>query len=97
LKPGYVYLLTNKPHGVLYLGVTSDLPVRIGQHRSGAVPGFSKKYNCHRLVWFERFENIHDARVVERQMKAWKREWKVKRIEELNPEWRDLFDDGPIL
>ena len=97
MKPGYVYMLTNKPNGVLYLGVTADLQVRIGQHRSGVVPGFTKKYNCHRLVWFERFENIHDARVVERQMKAWKREWKVKRIEELNPEWRDLFDDGPIL
>jgi len=97
VKPGYVYMLTNKPHGVLYLGVTVDLPVRIGQHRSGAVPGFTKKYNCYRLVWFERFENIHDARILEKRMKAWKREWKVKRIEELNPEWRDLFDDGPIL
>jgi len=97
VKPGHVYLLTNKPNGVLYLGVTNDLPVRVGQHRSGAVPGFTKKYNCHRLVWFERFENIHDARVLEKRMKAWKREWKVKRIEELNPEWRDLFDDGPIL
>ena len=97
MKPGYVYMLTNKPNGVLYLGVTADLPVRIGQHRSGVVPGFTKKYNCHRLVWFERFENIHDARVCEWRMKKWKREWKVKRIEELNPEWRDLFDDGPIL
>ena len=97
MKPGYVYMVTNKPGGVLYLGVTSDLPLRIGQHRSGAVPGFTKKYNCHRLVWFERFENIHDARLLEKRMKAWKREWKVKRIEELNPEWRDLFDDGPIL
>jgi len=97
VKTGYVYMLTNKPGGVLYLGVTSDVPERIGQHRSGAVPGFTKKYNCHRLVWFERFENIHDARQLEKRMKAWKREWKVKRIEELNPEWRDLFDDGPIL
>ena len=97
MKTGYVYMLTNKPGGVLYLGVTSDVPERIGQHRSGAVPGFTKKYNCHRLVWFERFENIHDARQLEKRMKAWKREWKVKRIEELNPEWRDLFDDGPIL
>ncbi|HYD24019.1 MAG TPA: GIY-YIG nuclease family protein [Croceibacterium sp.] len=97
MKPGYVYLLTNRPGGVLYLGVTDDLPKRVEQHRSRAVPGFTKKYNCHRLVWFERFENIHDARLSEKRMKAWKREWKVKRIEELNPEWRDLFDDGPIL
>ena len=92
MRPGYVYILTNKPYGVLYLGVTADLPERVDQHRSGAVPGFTKKYNCHLLVWFERFDDIQDARVVERQMKAWKREWKVNRIEELNPEWRDLFE-----
>jgi putative endonuclease len=97
VKPGYVYILTNKRGGVLYIGATDDLARRVEQHRARAVPGFTKKYNCERLVWFERFENIHDARIVERRMKAWKREWKVKRIEALNPEWRDLFDDGPIL
>ena len=96
MRPGYVYILTNKPYGVLYLGVTADLPERVDQHRSGAVPGFTKKYNCHLLVWFERFDDIQDARVVERQMKAWKREWKVKRIEELNPEWRDLFEQEHV-
>lgn len=97
MKPGYVYILTNKPHGVLYIGVTDELAKRVEQHRARAVPGFTRKYNCERLVWFERFENIHDARVVERRMKAWKREWKVKRIEELNPQWRDLFEEGPLL
>jgi len=97
VKPGYVYILTNKPHGVLYIGVTDELAKRVEQHRARAVPGFTRKYNCERLVWFERFENIHDARVVERRMKAWKREWKVKRIEELNPQWRDLFEEGPLL
>ena len=96
MRPGYVYILTNKPNGVLYLGVTADLPERVDQHRSGAVPGFTKKYNCHLLVWFERFDDIQDARVVERQMKAWKREWKVDRIEELNPEWRDLFEQEHV-
>ena len=96
MRPGYVYILTNKPYGVLYLGVTADLPERVDQHRSGAVPGFTKKYNCHLLVWFERFDDIQDARVVERQMKAWKREWKVDRIEELNPEWRDLFEQEHV-
>ena len=93
MRPGYVYILTNKPYGVLYLGVTAE---RVDQHRSGAVPGFTKKYNCHLLVWFERFDDIQDARVVERQMKAWKREWKVDRIEELNPEWRDLFEQEHV-
>lgn len=90
MKPGYVYILTNKPMGVLYIGVTDDLPRRVEQHRSGAVSSFSKRYNCHRLVWFAEFENIHDARSFERQMKKWNRAWKVARIAEMNPEWRDL-------
>lgn len=90
LKAGYVYILTNRRDGVLYIGATDDLAKRLEQHRSGAVSSFTKRYNCHRLVWFEPFENIHEARVFERRMKAWKREWKVRRIEERNPEWRDL-------
>ncbi|MDR2856592.1 MAG: GIY-YIG nuclease family protein [Novosphingobium sp.] len=92
MKPGYVYMLTNKPDGVLYIGVTDNLARRVEQHRSRAVPGFTKDYNCHRLVWFERFENIHDARLVERRMKKWNRAWKLARIVERNPEWRDLVD-----
>src|SRR3546814_1954213 len=70
------------PKGVIYIGVTNDLARRVEQHRSGTISSFTKKYQCHRLVWFEYFEGIHDARVVERRMKAWKREWKIKRIEE---------------
>ena len=90
MKPGFVYILTNRKNGVLYIGVTDDLVKRIEQHCSGAGSSFTKKYQCHRLVWFEHFENIHDARETERRMKAWKREWKIKRIEALNPEWDDL-------
>ena len=90
MRPGYVYILTNRPGGVIYIGVTSDLAARIGQHRSRAVPGFSSKYNCHLLVWVEAFENIHDARVVEKRMKKWNRSWKIERIEEMNPDWHDL-------
>lgn len=97
MRPGFVYLLTNKRGGVLHLGVTSDLVTRIEQHRSRAVPGFSKKYNCHLLVWFEAFEDIQDARVVEWRMKKWNRSWKVRRIEELNPEWRDLTPELQLL
>ena len=93
MKKGYVYILTNKPMGTLYIGVTDDLPTRIDQHRSRAVPGFTKAYNCHLLVWFEEFENIHDARAFERQMKKWNRAWKVNRIVERNPTWRDLAND----
>ena len=90
MKTGFVYILTNRTDGVLYIGVTDDLTNRIEQHRSGAVSSFTKKYQCHRLVWFEQFENIHDAREVERRMKAWKRDWKINRITEMNPKWDDL-------
>ena len=90
MKPGYVYILTNKPMGVLYIGVTEDLAKRVEQHRSKAVPGFTRAYNCDRLVWFERFDDLQDARLVEWRMKKWSRAWKVTRIVERNPEWRDL-------
>ncbi len=93
MRPGYVYILTNKPMGVLYIGVTSDLARRVEQHRLGGVAAFTKRYNCHRLVWFAEFENIHDARAFEGQMKKWNRAWKVTRIVESNPTWRDLADD----
>tara|TARA_B100000678_G_scaffold45661_1_gene35458 strand:+ start:508 stop:804 length:297 start_codon:yes stop_codon:yes gene_type:complete len=95
LKPGYVYMLTNRRDGTLYIGVTDDLGKRVDQHRAGVVSGFTKKYNCRHLVWFERFENIHDARAFERRMKKWNRSWKVSRIEEANPEWVDLTSDIP--
>ncbi|AKH41181.1 GIY-YIG nuclease superfamily protein [Croceibacterium atlanticum] len=90
MKCGYVYILTNRPEGVLYIGVTEDLAKRVAQHRSGAVSSFTKRYNCHHLVWFERFENIHDARLFERRMKKWNRDWKIARIEERNQAWQDL-------
>ena len=90
MQSGFVYILTNRKDGVLYIGVTNDLATRIEQHRSGRVSSFTRTYNCHRLVWFEEFDNIHDARLAERRMKAWRRDWKIRRIEELNPEWNDL-------
>lgn len=96
MNPGYVYILTNKPDGVLYIGVTSNLPQRIEQHRSRQVPGFTKTYNCSRLVWFERFEDIHDARLFEHRMKKWNRAWKLARIVERNPDWLDLFEAGML-
>ena len=92
MKPGYVYIVTNKPMGVLYIGVPDDLPRRVSEHRARAANSFSKRYNCERLVWFEQFENIHDARAFERQMKKWNRLWKVQRIVEANPHWMDLAE-----
>ena len=90
MKPGYFYIFASKPMGVLYIGVTDDLAKRMEQHRSQSVSSFARKYNCHLLVWFEEFENIHDARAFERQMKKWNRAWKVNRIVEANPTWHDL-------
>ena len=92
MTEGYVYILTNKPLGVLYIGVTNDLAKRVEQHRSGVVSSFTKRYNCHRLAWFERFENIHDARQFEARMKKWNRIWKIARIVERNPLWDDLSE-----
>lgn len=91
-RAGYVYIMASGKNGTIYIGVTSDLSRRVWQHREGAIGGFTKKYGCKRLVWFELFENIHDARLFEARMKKWKRGWKIKRIEEHNADWNDLFD-----
>ena len=89
---GYVYILTNKPSGVLYIGVTADLPARMMQHRAGKGSAFCRRYGLKRLVYVEQFDSIEDAIARERAMKAWKRDWKIAAIEKLNPEWDDLFD-----
>jgi putative endonuclease len=83
--------MTNKPRGVLYVGVTSNLVARVDQHRRGAGSGFCSKYNLRRLVLAEEHERIDDAIVREKALKAWKRAWKIELIEAANPEWADLF------
>jgi putative endonuclease len=88
-----VYLITNRSDGVLYLGVTSNLSRRVDEHRSGAVEGFSRRYKLHRLVWFELHDSMISAIEREKQIKKWRREWKVALILEKNPEWRDLSDE----
>jgi putative endonuclease len=93
IKGGYVYIMTNQPHGVLYIGVTSQLPGRVNQHKSKLIEGFTKRYKLHRLVWFERHDEIESAILREKQMKKWRRDWKVRVIEETNPKWRDLYDE----
>ncbi len=93
MKPGYVYLMASQPNGTLYLGSTSDIAQRAYQHRNGLIEGFTKKHGCRLLVWFEQFGNIQDARSREHQMKSWQRAWKLRVIEERNPQWRDLFDE----
>ena len=89
----WVYTMTNRPNGTLYLGVTSDLPRRAWQHRTGAVEGFTKRYGLGRLVWSEHHQDIRIAIQRERTMKHWPRAWKVRLILNLNPDWRDLHED----
>ncbi|NOH46588.1 GIY-YIG nuclease family protein [Vibrio rotiferianus] len=85
-----VYILTSNNNAVLYIGVTSQLPQRIWQHKNGIVEGFTKKYNVHKLVYFELFEDISTAISREKQLKQWKREWKLELVRESNPNFLDI-------
>jgi putative endonuclease len=88
----YVYILTNRRHGTLYVGITNDLVRRVYEHRIKAVPGFTRKYGLTRLVYFEIFEDPLAAIAREKQLKRWRRDWKITLIEEKNPGWDDLFE-----
>ena len=88
----YVYIMTNRRNGTIYIGSTNDLVRRAWEHRNGAVEGFTKKYDCRLLVWYEIHGNLESARVREFRMKDWKRAWKVREIEGLNPDRDDLYD-----
>jgi putative endonuclease len=87
----FVYLLASKPHGTLYVGSTSDLLRRVSEHKIKAIPGFTAKYGVDRLVWFEIRESLTAAAQRERQIKEWKRAWKIELIELDNPHWVDLY------
>jgi putative endonuclease len=90
MRPGYVYILTSKPNGILYVGVTSDLIQRIAQHREGIVEGFSKRYGLKRLVYFEIYDDIRNAIQREKNIKHWPRTWKIRLILANNTRWDDL-------
>ena len=90
-KPGYVYIMASARNGTIYIGVTSDLPGRAYQHRNGLIAGFTRKYGCKLLVWYEAHDDIQDARLRELQMKKWKRQWKLREIERMNAGWEDHF------
>ena len=92
MKQAFVYILASRPNGTLYVGVTSDLRNRIHQHRMGDVPGFTKRYGIKQLVHFEPHDTMPDAILREKRIKKWRRAWKIRLIEEHNPNWRDLFD-----
>jgi putative endonuclease len=87
----YVYLLASKKHGTLYLGVTNDLVRRVYEHRAKVVAGFTKRYDVGKLVWFEIYDDVTSAITREKELKKWRRDWKIRLIEEENPGWVDLY------
>ena len=88
-------MLASQRNGTLYVGVTGNLHRRVEQHQSGAVPGFTRKYGVHTLVWFEGHDRIDEAITREKQIKGWNRAWKLKLIEEGNPQWLDIASTIP--
>ena len=95
MKQPAVYILASKRNGTLYVGVKSDLAVRVWQHRNDIVEGFTKKHGVHMLVYFELHDDMESAIVREKRLKKWNRAWKLRLIEEMNPDWNDLY--GSIL
>lgn len=93
MKIFYVYILTNKPKGVLYVGVTNDLNRRLYEHMNNTHLGFSNKYHTYRLVYFEETNDPEVAIHREKCLKRWKRDWKIRLIEESNPTWKNLYHD----
>ena len=93
MKGGSVYILASQRNGTLYIGVTSDLPSRMSEHRAGLVPGFTKRYSVKMLVWYEHHNRIADAIQREKTLKHWYRKWKLNLIEATNPQWCDLYDE----
>ncbi len=92
-KQPCVYILASKRNGTLYTGVTSNLAQRVYQHKQGLISGFTKKYAVHRLVYYELHDTMETAMHREKQIKKWKRSWKIELLEKHNPNWEDLYDD----
>jgi putative endonuclease len=92
MRGGWVYIMTNKPRGVPYIGVTADIAARIHQHKTGRGSAFCRRYGLDRLVFVEEFPTIEEVIAREKAMKAWKRAWKIELIEKSNPEWVDYSE-----
>ncbi len=90
--PYYIYIMASGKNGTLYIGVTNNLVRRVNEHRTNAIDGFTRQYGVHRLVWFEATDDIATAIQREKQLKNWKRDWKLALIEQANPGWLDLYD-----
>ncbi|MBA3678714.1 GIY-YIG nuclease family protein [Candidatus Saccharibacteria bacterium] len=93
MKTGYAYILANDKNGTIYIGVTSDITKRVYEHKNHLRDGFTKNYSVEKLVWFEQYEDITDAIVREKQLKQWRRDWKLDLVEQSNPNWNDLSKD----
>ena len=93
MKQPAVYILASQRNGTLYIGVTSDLVQRVWQHKNDVFEGFTKEYGVHMLVWYELHEDMETAIIREKRLKKWNREWKLRLVQESNPEWRDLWED----
>ena len=93
MKSYYVYILASKRNGTLYIGVTNSLIRRVYEHKTNFIAGFTKKYNVHHLVYYERFDDVKSAIQYETRLKKWNRKWKIRLIERENPEWSDLYED----
>ena len=89
----YVYILASKIRGTLYIGITNDLQRRVNEHKKGVIKGFTQKYEVHKLMYYEIFQSIDEAIKREKNLKKWKRDWKIKLIEEENKKWVDLSSD----
>ena len=97
MKFYFVYILASMKNGTLYIGVTNDLERRIYEHKNDLLPGFTRKYGVHLLVYYEMFEDINDAIIREKQLNKWNRSWKIRLSEKHNPKWVDLYnEDGEI-
>ena len=94
-KQYYIYIMSNKTDSTLYVGVTNDLERRVAEHRSGAIPGFTEKYHCHKLVYFERYSDVNQAIAREKQLKKWSRSKKDRLIDTMNKERVDLMECHP--
>ena len=93
MKTFYVYIMASQKYGTLYIGVTNDLTKRIYQHKQNMVKGFTQKYHVHNLVYLEEYSDVNEAISREKNLKKWKRSWKIKLIETKNPEWKDLYSE----
>ncbi len=94
MKESYFYILASDKYGTLYTGVTNSIVRRITEHKAGNGSEFTKRYSVHRLVHYEHYERIEDAIAREKQIKNWRRDWKLELIEKANPDWRDLYEDA---